>query len=261
MRKPTMLFALALVLALLPAPIPTPNPIAMAQASTVVIHAQVTKTELVDDEGEDLGDAGPKTVVYENICSGYVAYTEMLEDGSYLSLVTTAKHCTQPETSSIDGVPILRVDLVPDYVSFKDGDVGIVKAIFPSTNGDDIAFMNVVTANPHPALWPALELPAQGEPLFVYGMPLGQEFALSPATMMQDHQLFHDDDPSNPPWENDAYLIACASCGPGNSGGPVLNMRGQVVGIVNAGGEHAQTLMFPLERLRLWLAIMGAPSP
>jgi hypothetical protein len=234
--------------------------LAIAQATTVSITASVQHKMLVDDDGNPTAYGDVSTKVGE-ICSGWVAYTRKMRDGRYLELIVTARHCTVPETYLLLNVaPVFTNTPTLKRVNFKDGTVAPIVAVLPMAEGDDLAFVATITKRPRPYAFLAPSLPEQAEDLFVYGMPHGRVFAYSPAVMMQDHLLWSDPEDQANQWQSNAYMIACPACGPGDSGGPVFNRRGEVVGIVNAQGDSAQTLMYPLEKLRRFLAYMGNPA-
>jgi hypothetical protein len=242
-------------------PFPGVHALAVAKATTVAIHATVTETSLLTSEGEPT-EYGETTRKAEDVCSGFVAYERAVPRYGYLDLIVTARHCMMDETLSQLGVPVMTMSIIPDGVSYKAGDSAPIIAAMEAPGNDDVAFLAVLSPKRHGYAFLAPTLPAQGDNLFVYGMPLQQHFAISPAMMMQDGVLYSDDDPTTPPppWEHNSYLIACEACGPGDSGGPVFNARGEVVGILNAKGDAAQALMFPLASIRAYLkSIGGAP--
>jgi S1-C subfamily serine protease len=226
------------------------SPISIAQKTTVSITASMTIKMLLDEDGNptDFGETKTKT---DNVCSGWVAYARP----SY-AIIVTARHCTVPETANVMGTDVATVTPTLLHVNFKDGATAKITNVYAPSPADDIAFLTIATTKQRPMAYLAAALPNQGDDLFVYGMPLGQEFAISPAVMMQDHVLWTDPTGEYANVLNlagNSYLIACPACGPGDSGGPVFNRRGQVVGIDNAHGDAAQTLMYPLEKMRAFL--------
>jgi S1-C subfamily serine protease len=244
------MLALLLAAALLPASSNNSHAVAIAQATTVSINASITMRKLLDEDGNPT-DFGETETKVQNVCSGWVAYAQP----SY-AIVVTARHCTIPETMRIFDTPVMTATPTLLHVNFKDGSTAEIAGVYTPSDNDDIAFLTVKTAKQRPNAFLAPALPAQGDDLFVYGMPLGQAFALSPAVMMQDHVLWTD-----PEGEyanvailaSNSYMIACSACGAGDSGGPVFNRSGQVVGILNAQGDAAQALMYPLEKMRAFL--------
>ena len=47
-------------------------------------------------------------------------------------------------------------------------------------------------------------------------------------------------------WENQIYIQTDASVNPGNSGGPLINKKGQVLGIICSGHKDSQGLNFAI---------------
>lgn len=62
-----------------------------------------------------------------------------------------------------------------------------------------------------------------GEPVFAIGAPLGMERSVSEGIVSN----------TNRPSRGQLYIQTTAAVNPGNSGGPLFNMRGEVVGVTN----------------------------
>lgn len=75
-----------------------------------------------------------------------------------------------------------------------------------------------------------------GETVFAIGNPLGLERTVTEGVLSQTHRNFG----------GILYLQVDAPVNPGNSGGPLFNIRGQVVGIINMGVPTMEGLNFAI---------------
>ncbi|MDF7807785.1 trypsin-like peptidase domain-containing protein [Pontiellaceae bacterium B12219] len=75
-----------------------------------------------------------------------------------------------------------------------------------------------------------------GEPVFAIGNPLGLERTVTEGVLSQTHRNFG----------GILYLQVDAPVNPGNSGGPLFNSRGQVIGIINMGVPSMEGLNFAI---------------
>jgi len=75
-----------------------------------------------------------------------------------------------------------------------------------------------------------------GEPVFAIGNPLGLERSVTEGVLSQTHRNFG----------GILYLQVDAPVNPGNSGGPLFNARGQVIGIINMGVPTMEGLNFAI---------------
>ncbi len=75
-----------------------------------------------------------------------------------------------------------------------------------------------------------------GEAVFAIGNPLGLERSVSEGVLSQTHRNFG----------GILYLQVDAAVNPGNSGGPLFNARGQVIGIINMGVPSMEGLNFAI---------------
>lgn len=91
-------------------------------------------------------------------------------------------------------------------------------------------------AAPFPTVVLSLEEPVYGESVFVIGNPAGLERTVTEGILSHTGRLF----------EGSLYLQIDASVNPGNSGGPLFNGRGQVIGVVNMGSRIMQGLNFAI---------------
>ena len=89
---------------------------------------------------------------------------------------------------------------------------------------------------PFPTVVLGLEEPVYGESVFVIGNPAGLERTVTEGILSHTGRLF----------EGSLYLQLDASVNPGNSGGPLFNGRGQVIGVVNMGSRILQGLNFAI---------------
>ena len=75
-----------------------------------------------------------------------------------------------------------------------------------------------------------------GEPVFAIGNPLGLERTVTEGVLSQTHRNF----------AGILYLQVDAPVNPGNSGGPLFNARGQVIGVINMGVPTMEGLNFAI---------------
>lgn len=75
-----------------------------------------------------------------------------------------------------------------------------------------------------------------GETVFAIGNPMGLERTVTEGVLSQTARLF----------EGILYLQLDAPVNPGNSGGPVFNSRGQVIGVINMGAAWMEGLNFAI---------------
>jgi serine protease Do len=81
-----------------------------------------------------------------------------------------------------------------------------------------------------------LDAPVYGQNIFVIGNPAGLERTVTEGILSHTGRLF----------EGKLYLQIDASVNPGNSGGPLFNNQGQVIGVVNMGSRVMQGLNFAI---------------
>ncbi|MDF7824437.1 trypsin-like peptidase domain-containing protein [Pontiellaceae bacterium B12227] len=75
-----------------------------------------------------------------------------------------------------------------------------------------------------------------GEAVFAIGNPLGLERSVTEGVLSQTHRNFG----------GILYLQVDAAVNPGNSGGPLFNARGQVIGVINMGVPSMEGLNFAI---------------
>lgn len=89
---------------------------------------------------------------------------------------------------------------------------------------------------PFPTVVLSPESTVYGENIFVIGNPAGLERTVTEGILSHTGRLF----------EGKLYLQIDASVNPGNSGGPLFNGHGQVIGVVNMGSRVMQGLNFAI---------------
>ncbi len=91
-------------------------------------------------------------------------------------------------------------------------------------------------AGPFPTVVLGTNSPVYGENVFVIGNPAGLERTVTEGILSHTGRLF----------EGKLFLQIDASVNPGNSGGPLFNGQGQVIGVVNMGSRIMQGLNFAI---------------
>ena len=87
-----------------------------------------------------------------------------------------------------------------------------------------------------PVIFEPEEQLSTGETVFAIGNPLGLERTVTEGVLSQTHRNFG----------GILYLQVDAPVNPGNSGGPLFNMRGQVIGVINMGVPTMEGLNFAI---------------
>ena len=102
----------------------------------------------------------------------------------------------------------------------------------------DLAVLQIEApaSRPFPKVVLSLEEPVYGASVFVIGNPAGLERTVTEGILSHTGRLF----------EGSLYLQIDASVNPGNSGGPLFNGHGQVIGVVNMGSRIMQGLNFAI---------------
>jgi len=88
----------------------------------------------------------------------------------------------------------------------------------------------------NPVVFAPSEELSMGETVFAIGNPLGLERTVTEGVLSQTHRNFG----------GILYLQVDAPVNPGNSGGPLFNSRGQVIGIINMGVPSMEGLNFAI---------------
>lgn len=129
-------------------------------------------------------------------------------------------------------------------VKANDGKVYRVKQVLAVDNEGDCARLSLETATTKtfPALSLSATVPDVGEKIIVIGSPLGLEQTVSDGIVSAVRDI--------PNFGNIIQISAPIS--PGSSGGPVVNMKGEVIGIATFQYKEGQNLNFaiPSERIK-----------
>jgi S1-C subfamily serine protease len=116
---------------------------------------------------------------------------------------------------------------------FSDGRIVNVTGIVDRDEAHDLALVRLDSGGPEaPVSTPP---PLVGSRAYVIGAPKGFDFSMTDGLVSQIQKINGDDQ----------YQVSCPISG-GNSGGPVLNDRGQVIGIVAWTKTDAQNLSFAI---------------
>jgi len=132
----------------------------------------------------------------------------------------------------------------------------------------DVALVRIEAGEYQPLALGSSESLVESGAITVIGAPLGLGWTVAPGTIsaIREHGLSQDlrggeveefDDP-------DGKLLQCDVGGAaGNSGSPVINGAGEVVGIINSGMGRQGTLMFavPVEAVKEAMARAGGTAP
>ncbi|OUR91963.1 hypothetical protein A9Q87_09180 [Flavobacteriales bacterium 34_180_T64] len=159
-----------------------------------------------------------KTIVTEKNNTSKMVSQEGLGSGFMISdrLIVTAAHVvTVPEKINVlfpDG-DIITAKIVTIY---KSADIALIKLFRPRINPVTVNFGN------------SDELKI-GERIFVIGAPFGLNASLSSGYVSS----FRTNDQDQNPFTTTEFIQTDAAINTGNSGGPMFNMRGEVVGIVS----------------------------
>lgn len=86
-----------------------------------------------------------------------------------------------------------------------------------------------------------------GEKVIAIGNPLGLQFSVSEGIVSAVHRAG--------PNELEVYIQTDAALNPGNSGGPLINKKGEVIGINNFKTETGESLGFALESNQLRIVV------
>ncbi|MBS1713454.1 MAG: trypsin-like peptidase domain-containing protein [Armatimonadetes bacterium] len=115
---------------------------------------------------------------------------------------------------------------------FSDGTSVTVQGLIDKDPAKDIALISLETGSRKPLPLAGLD-PKVGSRAFVIGSPKGMEFSISDGLISQTPIV----------GTNRLYQFTCP-VSPGNSGGPLFNTAGQVLGIVSWQWRDAQNLNF-----------------
>ena len=198
----------------------------------VVFVPQPVVNQGIADQVES---ALPVTVhVYkEGVCQGSGCI--ITENG----VVFTAKHVTDGEYGKYQ-------------VTLNDGRTFTVKAVLED-KGHDVAFLQLEmpegTKLPYAKLADVSELRV-GDPLFIVGSPFGRDNFNSVSLGILSAAQRNLDDPIPYPYGWTVTFQSDATAEPGNSGGPVFNLKGEVIGVLVAGMDATVNYSVPVNVFR-----------
>lgn len=124
------------------------------------------------------------------------------------------------------------------FIKTKDGSFEEVSSIIGYSKSFDYAFLKIATVKNHTPVKIANALPPVGEDVVLIGNPQGLEFSLSKGVVSGYRRFVLQD--------KDDYIQVDAAASPGNSGSPLFNAYGQVVGILTSGLQDCQNCNFCL---------------
>jgi len=144
---------------------------------------------------------------------------------------------------------------------FADGQRANVIGYIDYDGGRDLALLKLEERFPHRRAALSRELPAVAARAYVIGSPKGYDFSISDGLISQIRSVrgFRQ------------YQLSCP-ISPGNSGSPVFNQRGEVIGIASWTKAGAQNLSFAIpaqefarlnvfERPTTWAQLAAATCP
>ena len=137
-------------------------------------------------------------------------------------------------------------------VKVGDSDPRPVSGVFVIDPEKDLAVLKVQMSNTRPLPFSPIR-PAVGDRIIAIGNPLGLESTVSEGIVSGIRRI------------NDGFELyqITAPLSPGNSGGPVLNSKGEVIGVATATLTGGQNLNFavPIAALATLWSTAAAPKP
>ena len=202
-------------------------PAAPRSSSTVQAEGlYVLGNPQVHSTAEGVQAFGPAVVVVKSpggLGSGFIVHA----DGYLITnfhVIKGQKHFTVTQFVQ-SGEELKRV--IHDQIRIVALDAFHDLAVLQIENEHEAPFPTVVLS-PHKTVY--------GENIFVIGNPAGLERTVTEGILSHTGRLF----------EGKLYLQIDASVNPGNSGGPLFNGHGQVIGVVNMGSRVMQGLNFAI---------------
>ena len=123
-----------------------------------------------------------------------------------------------------------------------------VKRVKFSDVKHDLAVLEVSRSNVKPLTFGRSETVERLNRVYVVGYPLGLECGITSGEINNPKQMYEDVE----------YIRFDAAVSPGNSGGPVLDTRGDVIGVVTKGSWIiAQNINFAVPSNQLWSLLYG----
>ena len=160
-------------------------------------------------------------------------------------VIVTNAHVVSNAFSIIGRTPLLgKRDLQLDLLSIcRDRDLALV-LIRPDDR------INLIKMAPGPLNMPFGDSMAvqQTDQVLTIGYPLGQESIKFTTGVISGFQARIDEERSDLERDEDhpSYLVTTSPVNPGNSGGPLVNEKGEVIGIVNSGMMLAQNIGYAI---------------
>ncbi|MBF0196823.1 MAG: serine protease [Planctomycetes bacterium] len=148
---------------------------------------------------------------------GYlITNVHVVQRETQVSITKYASPNGQLEKKILDEVKIIA--LAPFY------DLALLKV--PLAEGEKVPYVDIC----------ASEEPARGERLFAIGNPMGLERSVSTGILSLADRTFG----------GLRYIQTTVQVNPGNSGGPLFNQKGEVVGVINMKITHGEGLGFAI---------------
>ena len=134
-------------------------------------------------------------------------------------------------------------------VRFDDGNEYKVEQIFASDRKLDLAILKINAKDLKPLQVESTQISEQGSEVIAMGNPQGLEFSIVRGIISGIREI-----------DNQSLIQIAIPIEPGNSGGPLLNDKGNVCGILNMKSAITENLGFaiPIENL---IRIKNAPNP
>lgn len=160
-------------------------------------------------EQKELINIGNKT---QTVTSGGLGSGFLISDNQLITAAHVVQVAEKLNVQFIDG------EIIPAKVisSYSNADVALVELIWPRKNAVILKLADS-------------DKTQVGESVFVVGAPYGLVHSLSSGHVSG---IIKDTDDKNP-FTNTEYIQTDAAINTGNSGGPMLNMNGEVVGVVS----------------------------
>lgn len=187
-------------------------------------------------------------------------------DANFSDLVEYVEHCVfLIETSdkfgynlsmgtgffvNASGIGVTNHHVIEGFSKFRiktiNGEVFEIGKIIKSSKKHDFAVFEVrkPSGRTFPSLPLAKELPRKGDAIFVVGNPQGIESTLSKGVVSAVRGEYNS--ATGKFTQGDVFIQIDAAISPGSSGSPVMNMKGEVVGIATMilSGKNTQNLNF-----------------
>jgi len=209
------------------------QPVAEAQSGFYSVSTKPRPVRTVRDLVNQLGEAVVQVRTPSGLGSGFILNEDgflitnfhVIEGETQISVEVYHQAAGELERKSYKQVRIIALN--------KFGDLALLRIEDPTAP----KFKAVVLGN--------ADALAVGEGVFAIGSPLGLERTVTEGILSTKTR----------PMSGELYLQTTAQMNPGNSGGPLFNLRGEVVGITNMKMSAGEGLGFaiPVESARYFL--------